>query len=1242
MIEAPPRVIDLRFAPSPYKGLIPYAEDDYAFFFGRDQEQQVISASLMASRLTLMYGASGVGKSSVLRAGVVHRLRERSKRNLAERGNPQFVVVEFSSWRDDPLVGLTVAIESSVRLVMGDRTPPPPPPHHSRELRGVLTWWTDQLRASLLVILDQFEEYFLYHGREEGAGTFDAEFPTAFEQPTLAANFLVSIREDAYTLLDRFEGRIPHLRDRNLRVNHLSWKDARAAIEKPIQRFNELVVPAGEPPYSIEPDLVLEVLKEVKAGQVEAGHPGDVMDVEDADGDRVEAPYLQLVMSRLWDEERKAGSRTLRRSTLSALGGAKEIVRTHLDATMATLPEEDQTAAARTLRFLVTPSGSKVALSVDALADFTQLPESRLVPLLERLSGSGLRILRPVDPPPGEPQVKRYEIFHDVLASAIRDWRARFEARAREADQVRQLEEQKHEAEQRARTARRRLIRVSAVALVAVIFAVASLLVGVWAVHQKNVASQQRGQAIEQQANAQRQRNQAQQQERVARAESLASRAIDRLDVDPQESLALALQAVATNDIPAAETALRRSLSQTRLRMVLPGHTGTVWSASYNQDGTRVVTGSSDKTAKVWDPATGQVVATLSGHTDVVKFAVFDPADDDIVLTVSWDGTARLWSVSGQAELRQVGGSDDYIYGAAFSPDGKTVVTGGLGRVRLWSAATGEQLLTYPTSLKYWVQTVAFSEDGSRVAAGGAGGEVRIWNVDGGTPLKLDLGKQEVATVETLAFSPDGTFLAGGNQNGQTAIWRVAGGQLVRKWTQYSEQVNTVRFSPDSTLLATAAGKVADVWEASSGRFVARMEGKATWVDEAEFSPDSTLVITANQDGTARISDAQSGGELMVLRGHKDIVWTAVFSSDGTRVLTASEDGTARLWDVRVVPDPANAPGQAMDPRAFRGHTGSVTSATFSPDGTQIATSSTDWNAALWDASGTKDPRFLYGDFDVVWSAAFNHDGSVLATASKDSYVQLYDTADGKLRAEAPCCSDPNDSFRPVLSATFNAAGDRLLVVYDDQTAWIWNPSTGDKVQVGGADLTDVLSAAFSPDGTMVATADRTGKTVRIWDATTGEESGDPLTGSAGLTNRVVWYEGSILTSGTDGVVRLWDPASRAEVKEFKSITGGLAAVALSPDGHWVAWGGASGTVVVWSVDTAQVVGIFHPHAADVNSIEFSPDGQWILTASDDATAEMFQCTTCRPISDIEDAACQQLAVEGVPAEVQSYCSSRG
>ena len=457
----------------PYKGLMPYTEEDEAFFFGREDEREIITANLMASRLTLLYGPSGVGKSSVLRAGVVHHLHQAALQNLTERGTPGFAIVVFSAWRDDPIVGLTKRVQSAVTKALNGRLVEPPP--QSCSFEKSLATWAEYVGGELLIILDQFEEFFLYHAQEDGEGTFAFEFPRAARCNDVRASFLISIREDALANLDLFKGRLSNLFDNYLRIEHLDREAARRAIERPLERYNALL-PEDAQRVSIEPGLVDAVLDQVRTGKVSLGETGRGL-AEEVSGRggierRIETPYLQLVMTRLWKEERgdnqdgQMRSPVLRLKTLNDLGGAERITHSHLDGIMAALSPTEQDTAAQVFQYLVTRSRTKIAYPALALAGEAGLEEIEIASVLEKLSRGDARILRQVGPAPGEPaepQHERYEIFHDVLCPAVLDWRMRFVQEQERLEAARKAEEQ--QAIKRAETKRRVQRRLQMVAI---------------------------------------------------------------------------------------------------------------------------------------------------------------------------------------------------------------------------------------------------------------------------------------------------------------------------------------------------------------------------------------------------------------------------------------------------------------------------------------------------------------------------------------------------------------------------------------------------------------------------------------------------------------------------------------------------------------------------------------------------------------------------------------------------------
>ncbi len=403
----------------PYQGLIPYTEADAAFFFGRDADRQIIAANLYAARLTILYGASGVGKSSVLQAGVAYHLHQQ----------PGRAVVVFNNWKTDPLTELKQAVVQEIGQVLGK----PVPAHDDLPLDEFLLQCERDLSGPLALILDQFEEYFLYHPQDDSSRSFEAEFARAVNDVECQASFLISMREDALSKLDRFERRIPGLFDNYLRLEHLDRDSARDAITRPLEVYNQGLPP--EQRAAVEDDLVEEVIRQVKIGQVLIGQAGrgqiaSIADRADAGDIRVEAPYLQLVLTRLWDEEIKRGSHILRLATLASLGGAERIVHTHLDAAMGNLKPDQQEISARIFHFLVTPSGMKIAHTAGDLAGYAELPAARVETVVSRLAKPDIRILRPVSSGVSEDGPTRYEIFHDVLAPAVLDWRARYFARS--------------------------------------------------------------------------------------------------------------------------------------------------------------------------------------------------------------------------------------------------------------------------------------------------------------------------------------------------------------------------------------------------------------------------------------------------------------------------------------------------------------------------------------------------------------------------------------------------------------------------------------------------------------------------------------------------------------------------------------------------------------------------------------------------------------------------------------------
>lgn len=402
--------------PPPFRGLAPFTEsrEDAELFFGREAEIEIAAANLLAARLTLLYGPSGVGKTSLLRAGLVRRLR------TEDRVSAHHAVVLLSEWTGDPVAELIARARRATRSDPGD--------HGAGQIEEALPALAREHGVELLVILDQFEEYL---NRYPAGGPLDDALPQLVSGPGANVRLMISLREDALAGLDRFKGTIPDLFGNYLRLDRLDPEMALEAIERPLEGYNR----DAERPVGLEPGLAAEVVRQLgdpEVGLVRRHGPSTHRSGREAPVPaRIEPAFLQLVLTRLWEADAAREPPVLSRATLDARGGAGRILQTHLRTGMDALPAEDQRLAYELLHLLVTPSGMKVRHTPSDLAEYAGADSGDVQRTLGELADARHRVLRAVPPPPGVEDPLAYELFHDVLAGAVLDWRTEYQAAQR-------------------------------------------------------------------------------------------------------------------------------------------------------------------------------------------------------------------------------------------------------------------------------------------------------------------------------------------------------------------------------------------------------------------------------------------------------------------------------------------------------------------------------------------------------------------------------------------------------------------------------------------------------------------------------------------------------------------------------------------------------------------------------------------------------------------------------------------
>jgi WD40 repeat protein len=1101
--------------PSPYKGLAAFSDSDLdaLLFFGREREIEVIKANLVAARLTLLYGPSGVGKTSLLRAGVAHELRR----------DDDAAVVVFSSWSGDPIDGLLGAVRREVSRLRPDVDGVVP----DRSVAETFAAWTRRLGADLYVVLDQFEEYFLYHADHEAGGPF-AELAEVVRLPGLRANFLISIREDSLAQLDAFKAQIPNLFANSLRLDRLDRGAAERAILGPLERYNELVPP--DESVEAEPQLVEEILDAVAVGRIQLGSSGRG-GAEDGSAERgaIEAPYLQLVLERLWEVEAERGSRRLRLETLHELGGAAHIVEDHLERAMAGLSEEERDAAAAMYNHLVTPSGTKIAHRASDLAGYAALEEVEAERVLDLLTSE--RIVRAGEDGAAGP---RYEIFHDVLADAVLAWRTRHEAERR-------LQAERQEAARR----HRRLLGVAGLSALA--FAVLAAI-AVYALTQRSSA----------QDNA-----------RQARAGDLVALAAAGLSTDPVRSLQLGVEASDLSQSRTVEDLLRRALVGLRTTAVLDSPS-PFESIAFSGDGKSLVATTGGE-ARIYSGDGRRLLRTLR-HGGTVTAASFSPGGDRVV-TAGDDGFARVWSTADGRQVRKLrhGGP---VTGASFAPRGPFIVTTSDDKTaRIWDARTGRlrHRLIHPKA----VRSASFSNDGELLVTVARDGIARVFNVGSGGLIASLVQRGRIASAR---FSPTSDLVATGGAEGVARLWNARTGEAHGPaLTGHQRRVIDVAFSPQGDLMATAsADGTARVWRTEDGDLVAILPGHVGYVQGLDFSADGQTVVTASRDRMARLFDADSGTLVATLAGHAEAVNDVAFRSGGGTVATASSDRTVRLWNAHPFPElkllgrhpmPIAAVGfdengeQVMSVGqegwvrgwkvsggiAYRKlPTGILRTAALSGDARVLATADADGTVEVWDVASRRLVRTLDAA-GLATAVALSDDGQMVVVGTADGTVRLLRIRDGEVQRTLR--TKPN-----LTAVAISPDGHQILAAGNDYVARIWNAQTGKlerALQPHGDALT---SASFSPDGRFVATTSLD-QNARLSDAKTGKQIW--LLSHASAVNAADFSADSrwVVIAGPR-VAGIVNAETGERILRIKGGGAEMTAAAFSPHGFRIATGG--------------------------------------------------------------------------------------
>jgi len=1194
---------------NPYKGLQSFDETDHELFYGRDRVIQEMRARAENNKLLVVSGASGTGKSSVIKAGLLPVLREEGFRilpvirpginpmvsledklnelkiyeltepaleNLKKAGLPDDVLATLIKLKHQKIVDaqrfkhvLKMRIPKkedaeyekyeSLILQYADANRFFTSPIALQSTEAQATFIAELSLQKTVLVIDQYEELITRCPNPAEREQFDALLRKLLDEVQDGAlKIILTVRADFEPQLD--DGALKSL-----------WISGRCTVPPfNIEELKEVVeMPTIQEVLIFDPpELVDEIIEEV----VQA--PGAL-------------PLLSYTLSELYEAYIKSGreDRALKKEDYDNLGGVMGALRTKADTLYNSLDTGGQNTMRKLMLRMVSLEGELAGKRVlmDDLIYADAAENQRVHDVIDQLVDARLIV-----------KGKDYiEPAHDALVRAwktLREWihtigedkillNAKVNVAAHEFAESQNVKflwndnphlsvlqqdlskpNQWFNAKeldfiQKSVLRKKKLSRILR-SITAGVFIALSVLT-IWAL-----------------LNAQRANREANR----LRADLLAIKANEVFATDNTQALRLAEAAYAiVEKAPLASVqkilsdAFHSLYNKTPFYAANLEHDDAITAVAFSPTQERILTASEDGAAIVWDWQ-GNPLDTLNHGYEKVTLAVFSPSGK-IMLTATEDGAVMLWAANGTP--RDTISHSQKINAAIFSPDEQLIVT-------------------------------ACADD-----------TARLWNLQGTLLAALPHGGE----VFSAAFSPDGQSLLTASADGKARLWNRQG-HFIKTLSKHRKQINQAIFSRDSKMILTASRDgSAGLWEAPGNFLKTLQHGRDKEVYTAVFSPDGQNILTASADGAAKLWDLQ--GNLLDSLDHDQKVYSAAFSPDGQNLITASADNTAKLW---------NRQGNLL---AIFKHQGEVKQAVFSPDARHLLTASQDGTAKLWNL---QDIRLI--DFDKPGQfAAFSPDGERIITAAKDHTVRLWNQQ-GKLL-------DSLALDRQINRAIFSPKGEVILLVSDDDSVRLWSPQEKRIVAKLAHEAHEINSAVFSPDGRQILTV-ANDEIARLWNLPETVANGRPpkILGVAGTMNAAVFSPAGdkILTASDDGYARLWNnkgepldsldhygeeitmaifsPTARQiltaaadgltrvwndQGKRVDSLqTGEVETAVFSPDGKQVLIVESDGPIKLWNRHGQRSDSLIHPEKAIVTSAVFSPNGRQILTAATDGVGRLW------------------------------------